>query len=69
MTQERIRKGRTVVGKNTRTEVIDQDTRTRAEKKAEALKQELDDLLDEVDALLDENAEEFVKSFVQKGGE
>ena len=28
-----------------------------------------DDLLDEIDALLDTNAEEFVKSFVQKGGQ
>ena len=28
-----------------------------------------DDLLDEIDALLDNNAEEFVKSFVQKGGQ
>ena len=28
-----------------------------------------DDLLDEIDALLDSNSEEFVKSFVQKGGQ
>ena len=28
-----------------------------------------DDLLDEIDALLDTNAEEFVRSYVQKGGE
>ncbi|AQQ15239.1 Prokaryotic ubiquitin-like protein Pup [Corynebacterium glaucum] len=28
-----------------------------------------DDLLDEIDALLDSNAEEFVRSFVQKGGQ
>ena len=28
-----------------------------------------DDLLDEIAALLDTNAEEFVKSFVQKGGQ
>ena len=28
-----------------------------------------DDLLDEIDALLDNNAEEFVRSYVQKGGE
>ncbi|OFT58439.1 Prokaryotic ubiquitin-like protein Pup [Corynebacterium sp. HMSC05H05] len=28
-----------------------------------------DDLLDVIDALLDNNAEEFVKSFVQKGGQ
>lgn len=28
-----------------------------------------DDLLDEIDAILEENAEEFVKGYVQKGGE
>ena len=28
-----------------------------------------DDLLDEIDSLLDNNAEEFVRSFVQKGGQ
>ncbi|UVY82912.1 ubiquitin-like protein Pup [Brachybacterium sp. NBEC-018] len=28
-----------------------------------------DDLLDEIDAVLEENAETFVRSFVQKGGE
>jgi prokaryotic ubiquitin-like protein Pup len=30
---------------------------------------ELDELLDEVDAVLEENAEEFVKAYVQKGGQ
>ena len=33
------------------------------------LGRELDELLDEVDAVLEENAEEFVKAYVQKGGE
>jgi ubiquitin-like protein Pup len=33
------------------------------------LQRDLDDLLDEVDAVLEENAEEFVKAYVQKGGE
>lgn len=28
-----------------------------------------DDLLDEIDSLLDTNAEEFVRSYVQKGGQ
>ncbi|MBM3674344.1 MAG: ubiquitin-like protein Pup [Actinobacteria bacterium] len=35
----------------------------------EALKEELDDLLDEIDSVLEVNAEEFVRSYVQKGGE
>jgi ubiquitin-like protein Pup len=33
------------------------------------LKAELDDLLDEIDEVLETNAEDFVRSFVQKGGE
>jgi ubiquitin-like protein Pup len=28
-----------------------------------------DDLLDEIDGVLEENAEEFVRSYVQKGGQ
>ena len=30
---------------------------------------QIDDLLDEIDSVLEENAEEFVKNYVQKGGE
>jgi prokaryotic ubiquitin-like protein Pup len=30
---------------------------------------DIDDLLDEIDEVLEENAEEFVKNYVQKGGE
>jgi len=40
-----------------------------ATEKAEKLKEEMDDILDEIDSVLEENAEEFVKSYVQKGGE
>jgi ubiquitin-like protein Pup len=35
----------------------------------EKIKGELDDLLDEIDEVLESNAEDFVKSYVQKGGE
>ena len=35
----------------------------------EELKADLDALLDEVDSVLEENAEEFVAGYVQKGGE
>ncbi len=31
--------------------------------------EEVDDLLDEIDEVLEANAEDFVRSFVQKGGE
>jgi ubiquitin-like protein Pup len=40
-----------------------------ATSKAAELKEEMDDILDEIDSVLEENAEEFVKSYVQKGGE
>jgi prokaryotic ubiquitin-like protein Pup len=42
---------------------------TKESSKAAELKGEMDDLLDEIDSVLEENAEEFVKSYVQKGGE
>ena len=29
----------------------------------------IDELLDEIDSVLEENAEEFVKNYVQKGGQ
>jgi len=35
----------------------------------EALTERIDDILDEIDTVLEENAEEFVKNYVQKGGE
>lgn len=35
----------------------------------EKLKAELDELLDEIDEVLEENAEDFVRAYVQKGGE
>jgi prokaryotic ubiquitin-like protein Pup len=38
-------------------------------KQAEKLKEELDDLLDEIDTVLEDNAEDFVRNYVQKGGE
>jgi ubiquitin-like protein Pup len=35
----------------------------------EKLSEDVDSLLDEIDDVLEENAEEFVKGYVQKGGE
>ncbi len=37
--------------------------------RGEKLKEEMDEILDEIDSVLEENAEEFIKSYVQKGGE
>ncbi|MCE3243965.1 MAG: ubiquitin-like protein Pup, partial [Arthrobacter sp.] len=40
-----------------------------AEGQASASTQGVDDLLDEIDGVLESNAEEFVRAFVQKGGQ
>jgi ubiquitin-like protein Pup len=39
------------------------------QKKTESSAEEVDDLLDEIDEVLEVNAEDFVRSFVQKGGQ
>ena len=48
-------------------EVVD-DAPAKSES-GEKIKEELDDLLDEIDEVLESNAEDFVKSYVQKGGQ
>ncbi len=37
--------------------------------RGEKIKAELDDLMDEIDEVLEDNAEEFVRNYVQKGGQ
>jgi len=64
--QQRIRKPRTTVDMNTRTEVM-ADSRTHRE--ADRLRAEMDEMLDEVDAVLEENAQEFVANYMQRGGQ
>jgi len=49
-------------------EVVDDDVAA-ASPQGEKLKAELDDLLDEIDEVLEDNAEDFVRSYVQKGGQ
>ena len=46
-------------------EVVDSDV---AERK-EMIDEDVDAILDEIDEVLETNAEDFVKSFIQKGGE
>ncbi len=36
---------------------------------AQETTEKIDELLEEIDSVLEENAEEFVKNYVQKGGE
>ena len=42
---------------------------TASSAKGNELKADIDDLLDEIDDVLETNAEEFVKNYVQKGGQ
>ena len=50
-------------------EVTDVATPPASTERSDRLKGEMDDLLDEIDEVLESNAEEFVKSYIQKGGE
>ena len=52
-----------------RTEEVVETEAPAASETGEKLKAELDDLLDEIDDVLETNAEDFVKSYVQKGGQ
>ena len=49
-------------------EPVTADTPAGSER-GDKLKAELDDLLDEIDEVLEDNAEEFVRNYVQKGGQ
>ena len=46
-----------------------EDGSQKLSKKGEELKEDMDSLMDEIDSVLEENAEEFVKNYVQRGGE
>ena len=50
-------------------EEVEEDIPAGSGESGEALKAELDDLLDEIDDVLETNAEDFVKSYIQKGGQ
>lgn len=47
----------------------DDGGQVRSTSTSDKLVEEIDDILDEIDAVLETNAEEFVKSYIQKGGE
>jgi prokaryotic ubiquitin-like protein Pup len=44
-------------------------TSDEARERHEKLSDDVDAILDEIDEVLEENAEEFVRSYVQKGGQ
>jgi len=50
------------------TEVVEEAEAATTER-GDKLKADLDELLDEIDEVLEDNAEEFVRNYVQKGGQ
>ena len=50
-------------------EVTDTAPETDVSERKEALDDDVDAILDEIDDVLETNAEDFVKSFIQKGGQ
>jgi ubiquitin-like protein Pup len=52
-----------------RTAEVVEETDPATSERGERLKADLDELLDEIDEVLEDNAEEFVRNYVQKGGE
>ncbi|MAT03752.1 MAG: ubiquitin-like protein Pup [Acidimicrobiaceae bacterium] len=63
---ERINKQKTT---SDRTDETVDEAAPAVSESGEKLKADLDDLLDEIDEVLETNAEDFVKSYVQKGGQ
>ena len=62
---ERTQKQRTAPTREE--EAVDEEPAAAAT--GDKLKAEMDDLLDDIDDVLETNAEDFVKSYVQKGGQ
>jgi ubiquitin-like protein Pup len=50
-------------------EQVEQDSSVTSTRNNAELDSDVDSLLDEIDEILEVNAEDFVKSFVQKGGQ
>jgi len=50
-------------------EVTEQVAETDVAERKEMIDEDVDAILDEIDEVLESNAEDFVKSFIQKGGE
>jgi len=52
-----------------RTADLEEEAAPAVEARSSELDADVDSILDEIDSVLEENAEDFVKSFVQKGGQ
>ncbi|RBY87656.1 ubiquitin-like protein Pup [Blastococcus sp. TF02A-30] len=51
------------------TDEVEASVDTEAAERRQELTEDVDSLLDEIDDVLEENSEEFVRSYVQKGGQ
>jgi ubiquitin-like protein Pup len=49
--------------------VVEETESTDLQERHAKLNEDVDAILDEIDDVLEENAEEFVRSYIQKGGE
>ena len=54
---------------NEEVEEVAVDSNTEVAERHEKLNEDVDAILDEIDDVLETNAEDFVRSFVQKGGQ
>lgn len=61
--------GQERVEKSTKGRDSEPESTVQSSNEGERLKSDMDDLLDEIDEVLETNAEEFVKSYIQKGGQ
>ncbi len=64
--------GQSQSGRARRDDEVDEDApavNPEVAERQEKLTEDVDDLLDEIDSVLEENAEEFVRGYVQKGGQ
>lgn len=62
--RERVSKQKAVVK---REETVEADPPKKVD--TSKLSSEMDEILDEIDSVLEQNAEEFVRGYIQKGGE
>jgi ubiquitin-like protein Pup len=51
------------------TEEVEASVDAEVSERHKEMTEDVDSILDEIDGVLEENAEEFVKSYVQKGGQ
>ena len=51
------------------TEEVEASVDTETAERQKELTEDVDSILDEIDEVLEENAEEFVRQYVQKGGQ